>query len=390
MFGVVVPRGRIVAYLSGVVLLALALLSPLDTLGREYLLTARVAQILIIVTFVAPLLMIGLPDELAQRLLPVRSWREAAGTPLFVVIMVLAFNTIVLFWQIPRYYDLAAQNTLWHNVANLSYLLAGVALVLALLQRSWAPIARAVVGVTLGLGLSALYLVPAAVEQKWVQIRQATDDPGMAIENSFLFGRHADPNLELHDVELWRVSIIAVFLALALGIVVGTTALNGPITSNLRSEVDTLRKDRTSLSSQISTLQGQVSDAAQFATTYGPQIVKGTLTDKSVLIVGLPGADTGLKDRLGKQVGAAGGKVSGRVQLTSDYSDPKRASDLTALATGNAHPVGMLLPNTDDAGVLGSGGAGIRPCRRAGCRLQASGRGRAGPRKRADHWASAD
>jgi putative membrane protein len=126
MPGVVVPRGRIVAYLSGVALLALTLLSPLDTLGREYLLTARVAQILIIVTFVAPLLMIGLPDELAQRLLPVRSWREAAGTPLFVVIMVLAFNTIVLFWQIPRYYDLAAQNTLWHNVANLSYLVAGV------------------------------------------------------------------------------------------------------------------------------------------------------------------------------------------------------------------------------------------------------------------------
>ncbi|MGZ5154374.1 MAG: hypothetical protein ACXWC5_30500, partial [Burkholderiales bacterium] len=93
-----------------------------------------------------------------------------------------------------------------------SYLLAAVALVLALLQRSWAPIARAVVGVTLGLGLSALYLVPAAVEQKWVQIRQATDDPGMAIENSFLFGRHADPNLELHDVELWRVSIIAVVM----------------------------------------------------------------------------------------------------------------------------------------------------------------------------------
>jgi len=40
------------------------------------------------------------------------------------------------------------------------------------------------------------------------------------------------------------VSIIAVFLALALGIVVGTTALNGPITSNLRSEVDTLRNSR--------------------------------------------------------------------------------------------------------------------------------------------------
>ncbi len=91
-----------------------------------------------------------------------------------------------------------------------SYLLAAVALTVASLQRSWAPIVRTSVAVVLGLGLSAIYLVPAAVEQRWVQIRQATDDPGLAIENSFLFGRHADPNLELHDVELWRVSAIAV------------------------------------------------------------------------------------------------------------------------------------------------------------------------------------
>ena len=93
-----------------------------------------------------------------------------------------------------------------------SYLLAAVALTVAMLKRSWAPILRSTVAVTLGLGLSAIYLVPAAVEQRWVQIRQATDDPGMAIENSFLFARHADPNLELHDVELWRVSAIAVVM----------------------------------------------------------------------------------------------------------------------------------------------------------------------------------
>ena len=80
------------------------------------------------------------------------------------------------------------------------------------MRRSWAPILRSVVAVTLGLGLSAIYLVPAAVEQHWVQIRQATDDPGLAIENSFLFGHHTDPNLELHDVELWRVSAIAVIM----------------------------------------------------------------------------------------------------------------------------------------------------------------------------------
>ncbi|MBS1802569.1 MAG: hypothetical protein JST28_04350 [Acidobacteria bacterium] len=98
-----------------------------------------------------------------------------------------------------------------------SYLLAAVALIVALIRRSWATILRASTGVALGIGLSALYLVPAAVEQRWVQIRQAVDDPGLAIENSFLFARHANPNLELHDVELLRVSIIAVIM---LGIAV--------------------------------------------------------------------------------------------------------------------------------------------------------------------------
>ena len=98
-----------------------------------------------------------------------------------------------------------------------SYLLAAIALVLAWLWRSWAPVLRAAAGVVLGIGLSALYLVPAAVEQSWVNIREATNDPGLLLENSWLFARHANPALELHDVELFKASAIAVtMIALAL------------------------------------------------------------------------------------------------------------------------------------------------------------------------------
>ena len=43
-----------------------------------------------------------------------------------------------------------------------SYLLAAVALTVALLQRSWAPVLRAAIAAALGLGLAAFYLVPAA------------------------------------------------------------------------------------------------------------------------------------------------------------------------------------------------------------------------------------
>ena len=99
-----------------------------------------------------------------------------------------------------------------------SYLLAAIALVLAVLQRSWAPILRAAIAAVLGIGLTAFYLVPAAWEQRWVDIRQATDDPGLKIENSFLFAHPADPQLALHNLELTRVSwIVLAMVAVALG-----------------------------------------------------------------------------------------------------------------------------------------------------------------------------
>ena len=99
-----------------------------------------------------------------------------------------------------------------------SYLLAAVALVLAILDRSWAPILRAATAATAGIVLSSFFLVPAAWEQRWVDIRQATDDPGLRIENSFLFAHPAGPALELHNLELTRVSLIAVLMvSLALG-----------------------------------------------------------------------------------------------------------------------------------------------------------------------------
>jgi hypothetical protein len=103
-----------------------------------------------------------------------------------------------------------------------SYLLAVVAAALAIRRRSWAPVVRAAVGVVLGLGMAAIYIVPAAWEQKWVDIREATDDPGLRVENSWLFAHHADPALASHDSELQKVSIIAaIMIAMALaGIVI--------------------------------------------------------------------------------------------------------------------------------------------------------------------------
>lgn len=98
------------------------------------------------------------------------------------------------------------------------YLLAAAALTVAVLLRSWAPVIRAFLGASLGLGVASIYLLPAAWEQRWVDIRQATGDPGSMIENSWLFARHADPALASHDTVLFKVSLIgASMIAVALG-----------------------------------------------------------------------------------------------------------------------------------------------------------------------------
>jgi hypothetical protein len=97
------------------------------------------------------------------------------------------------------------------------YLLAATAVAVAVLHQSWAPLVRAAVSSLLCLGLAAIYVLPAAWEQRWVNISQATSDPGEMIENSWLFARHADPSLELHDIELHRVSLLAAtMLAVAM------------------------------------------------------------------------------------------------------------------------------------------------------------------------------
>lgn len=151
------------------------------------------------------------------------------------------------------------------------------------------------------------------------------------------------------------VSIVAVFLALAVGIVVGTTALNGPVTTDLRKQVNTLKGERTDLSKQVKTLTSQVDDAGQFASTFGSQLVAGTLKGKSVLIVALPGTPTGMQDGIATEISAAGAQITGRLQLAHDYLDQSGASNISSLATNPAsHPIAWTAPVTSDARQLGA------------------------------------
>jgi uncharacterized membrane protein len=91
------------------------------------------------------------------------------------------------------------------------YALAVLVAWAAIAERRWRLIGRAVGALTLGLGLAAVYLVPALYEQRWVEIKRAIAD-GMRVEDSFLFEHTGQA---FHDQVLRSASWIAVALLTA-------------------------------------------------------------------------------------------------------------------------------------------------------------------------------
>jgi hypothetical protein len=155
------------------------------------------------------------------------------------------------------------------------------------------------------------------------------------------------------DFRYHLVSLIAVFLAVALGIVIGTTQLNGPILDDLESQVDALEEDKRSLEDQTRTLQGEVDTSDEFETAVAPALVQGALAGSSVLLVK---ANEDVEDETVEEVSAliaeAGGTVSGQITLTPAYTDPSSETSLLSYATGSGLPAGITLPEAEDAGQL--------------------------------------
>ncbi len=120
-----VPRRRFAAFVAGWLTLALALVSPLDTLGRVYLFSAHAAQLFILITISAPLLLYGLPDWLVWLMLPRRALRNATRGLLFPIAATAAFNGIILVWHAGPLYESALRNSALHDLQNLSFLIAG-------------------------------------------------------------------------------------------------------------------------------------------------------------------------------------------------------------------------------------------------------------------------
>lgn len=109
-------------YVAGVLLLLLALVSPLETLGEEYLFSAHMLQHMLLVLVIPPLLLLGIPEQVARQVL---SWplagkiERALRQPLVAWTLATA---AMLVWHVPTFYDAALRNEGLHIVQHFCFL----------------------------------------------------------------------------------------------------------------------------------------------------------------------------------------------------------------------------------------------------------------------------
>lgn len=140
------------------------------------------------------------------------------------------------------------------------------------------------------------------------------------------------------DFRYHVVSIVAVFLALALGLFVGSTTLQSTVADQLSSQAQRVRSDNQRLEKQLSAAHGTISDDQSFAAAVEPLLVRGRLTGQTVALVSAPGVSDSARSALAGTLQEAGATVTADVRLAPAYLDPTQQAELGQLAHDLAAP----------------------------------------------------
>ena len=133
------------------------------------------------------------------------------------------------------------------------------------------------------------------------------------------------------------VSLTAVFLALAIGLVVGTAALNGPVADSLKDQVTALSKDNSNYRDQANQYRDELNRVQQFATEVSAPLLAGKLAGRKVLLVALPGGQDYL-DGVASMLTIAGASITATVTVQDKFFDPANDVELLDLAYQSSQP----------------------------------------------------
>jgi hypothetical protein len=137
------------------------------------------------------------------------------------------------------------------------------------------------------------------------------------------------------DFRYHLVSIVAVFLALAIGIVLGSTELQGTTIDALRLSSNQLNKELSASNNQRDTFEQQVGADQQFLTTAEPRLLASELPDDRIVLVTEPGASSAVIAGIKQAAAWAGATVTGEVALQPLFNDLSGANESSLYGINN-------------------------------------------------------
>jgi Copper transport outer membrane protein, MctB len=137
----------------------------------------------------------------------------------------------------------------------------------------------------------------------------------------------------LIDFRYHIVSIVAVFLALALGLFLGSTTLQSTVTNQLSSQAHSVINRNHTLEADNSQLTSALKGEQKLSAALEPYAVADRLTGTTVALVSAPGVQGNVRKAVSATLQLAGATVTADVQVQATYLDPTQDAELSMLAT---------------------------------------------------------
>ena len=153
------------------------------------------------------------------------------------------------------------------------------------------------------------------------------------------------------DFRYHLVSIVAIFLALSLGLLLGSTQLQPYVQKGLQGLSKAEQRQIAALLGEKQQLQGQISSENQFALANAPSMLQNVLAGQRCVLVLAPGAAGSVTSGIAQELKTAGAAVTGQLQMQAAFFDTSAATSqkLAQVAGQYAQPAGLTLTGTAQA-----------------------------------------
>lgn len=153
------------------------------------------------------------------------------------------------------------------------------------------------------------------------------------------------------DFRYHLISLIAVFLALGLGILMGSVVLSEKYVERLERRVEDLAESLDASRQEVGLLEQRVDGLQDFAREAEPLLVEDTLAGEEIVAFVLDGTSPALLDGIAETVESAGGTLVSTITLTGrfDLADQPERDQLALILGSSATSAAEL---REEAGTL--------------------------------------